>query len=290
MSTKAENLRGAGFMMVSMAAFVVNDALMKSLAGDVPLFQAIFVRGLFATMLVGGLALARGVARPSVLARADRKVALLRAAAEIGATTCFLTALFNMPIADATAILQSTPLALTLVAAVVLKEDVGWRRWSAVAVGFVGVLMIVQPGGEGFNSAAFWALGAVVFIVIRDLATKRLSPETPSLFITMVTAISITCLGGVMTATQDWSPMQGDMLGVLALSACFLFVGYLFSVMTMRVGEMGFVSPFRYSILIWALLIGAFVFGERPNWITIAGAVLVVATGLYTFHREQIRR
>jgi drug/metabolite transporter (DMT)-like permease len=289
-TTKAENLRGAGFMMVSMAAFVVNDALMKSLAGEIPLFQAMFIRGLFATVLIAGVAIARGVARPSVLAVVDRKWAGLRAVAELGATTCFLTALFNMPIADATAILQSTPLALTLVAAVVLREQVGWRRWSAVTVGFIGVLMIVQPGGGGFNSAAFWALGAVVFIVVRDLATKQLSPATPSLFIALLAAISITCLGAVVTATQVWAPVQSAAMWTLGFSACFLFVGYLFSVMTMRVGDMGFVSPFRYSILIWALLIGATVFGEIPNMLTIAGLVLVVATGLYTFHRERVRR
>ncbi|MGB0505360.1 MAG: DMT family transporter [Pikeienuella sp.] len=290
MTTKTDNLRAAGFMMVSMAAFVVNDALMKSLAGEIPLFQAIFVRGLFATVLVAGLAMARGVARPSALAPVDRKWAGVRVCAELGTTTCFLNALFNMPIADATAILQSTPLVLTLVAAVVLREQVGWRRWSAVIVGFIGVLMIVQPGGDGFNQAAFWALGAVVFIVVRDLATKKLSPATPSLFITLLTAISITSLGGVVSVTQEWVPMVGGTVWVLGLSACFLFVGYLFSVMTMRLGELGFVSPFRYSILVWALLIGAFVFGEIPNMLTIAGLMLVVATGLYTFHREQVRR
>lgn len=283
----ADNLRGAGFMMISMAAFVVNDALMKSLAGDVPLFQAIFVRGLFATCLVGAFALYRGVAHPSILAPADRKVAAVRVVAEIGTTTCFLTALFNMPIANATAILQSTPLALTLIAAVVLREQVGWRRWSAVLAGFIGVMLIVRPGADGFNDAALWALGAVGFICVRDLATKRLSPETPSLFITLLTAVSITVLGGVVTVTDEWAPIETESLLVMAFSACFLFVGYLFSVMTMRVGEMAFVSPFRYSILIWALLLGYFVFGDLPDALTMLGVVIVAGAGLYTFLRER---
>lgn len=286
---RADNLRGAAFMMISMAAFVVNDALMKSLSGEVPLFQAIFVRGLFATALVGLLAWRRGVARPSALAPADRKVAAVRVAAEIGTTTCFLTALFNMPIANATAILQSTPLALTLVAAVFLKEPVGWRRWSAVVAGFIGVMLIVKPGAEGFNDAALWALGAVGFICVRDLATKRLSPATPSLFVTLLTAVSITCLGAVVTATQSWSPLAPEAVGIMALSACFLFVGYLFSVMTMRVGEMAFVSPFRYSILIWALILGYFVFGDLPGPLTMIGVAIVAGAGLYTFLRERKR-
>lgn len=288
-ATRADNLRGAGFMVLSMAAFVVNDSLMKSLAGDVPLFQAIFVRGLFATVLVAGFALARGVAHPSVLARADRKIAFLRAGAEIGATCCFLTALFNMPFANAMAILQAAPLALTFIGAVFLKEIVGWRRWSAVAVGFAGVLLIVRPGTEGFNSATLWAVASVGFICIRDLATRRLSRETPSLFITLMTAAAITTVGGAVTATTEWQPIGTDIFAILALAACFLFVGYYFSVQTMRVGEIGFVSPFRYSILIWALIIGWLVFGEVPRGLTLLGAALIAGAGLYTFFRERKR-
>ncbi|MEM7547147.1 MAG: DMT family transporter [Pseudomonadota bacterium] len=274
-------------MMVAMGAFVINDSIMKSLSGDVPLFQAIFVRGLFATILIGALAMVRGVARPQSLARQDRWIAILRAAAEIGATTCFLTALFNMPFANAMAILQATPLALTFIGALFLRETVGWRRWSAVGVGFLGVLLIVRPGTEGFNEATLWAVAAVAFICARDLATHRLSRETPSLFITLMTAAAITTLGGLVTATQSWTPMSFSGLGLLALAACFLFVGYLFSVMTMRVGEITFVSPFRYSILIWALIIGWVVFDEVPALPTWIGAALITAAGLYTFFRER---
>ena len=286
-TASADNLKGAGFMMISMAAFVVNDALMKSLSGDVPLFQAIFIRGLFATALVGAFAIWKGVARLSALAPADRMVTVVRVIAEIGTTTCFLTALFNMPIANATAILQSTPLALTLIAAVVLREQVGWRRWSAVFAGFFGVMLIVRPGAEGFNDAALWALAAVGFICVRDLATKRLSPATPSLFITLLTAISITGLGAAVTMTREWEPVATESVAIMGLSACFLFVGYLFSVMTMRIGEMAFVSPFRYSILIWAILLGYFVFGDLPDALTMLGVAIVAGAGLYTFLRER---
>lgn len=289
-NSRADNLRGAGFMVISMAAFVVNDALMKSLAGEIPLFQAIFLRGLVALALIGALAYARGAAKPSALAPADRWPAFIRVCAEIGTTTCFLTALFNMPLANATAILQSTPLALTLVAALFLRERVGWRRWTAVLIGFFGVMLIVRPGAEGFNSAAYWALGAVCFIIIRDLSTKRLSPATPSLAITLMTALAITGLGGVVTALGEWVAVTPVTFGVLALSACFLFVGYLFSVMTMRIGDMGFVSPFRYTILIWALILGAVVFREIPDGMTLIGAAIVAGTGLYTFYRERLRR
>ncbi|MEO0361369.1 MAG: DMT family transporter [Pseudomonadota bacterium] len=286
----ADNVRGAVFMMASMFFFVVNDALMKSLSGEVPLFQAIFVRGLFATIFVYLLARARGAARLSRLARADRGTAVFRAGAEVGATACFLTALFAMPIADATAILQSTPIALTMIGALVLGERVGWRRWTAVLVGFAGVMLIVRPTGEGVDRAALFALAAVCFICLRDLATKRLTPETPSLIITLITAVAITVLGGLVTLTGEWSPMSGRTVGVLALSSAFLCLGYLFSVMTMRVGEMAFVSPFRYTVLLWALLLGFVAFGETPDALACLGAGLVVAAGLYTFFRERTLR
>lgn len=283
----SDNMKGAVFMMVSMVAFVINDSLMKSLSGEIPLFQAIFLRGVFATMLVLFLTARMGMVRWSALASVDRPVASVRVCAEIGVTSCFLQALFNMPIANATAILQGAPFALTFAAAVFLREKVGWRRWTAVMVGFAGVMLIVRPGGADFNSASYYALGAVCFLVVRDMATRRFSPDTPSMFITLMTAVAITCLGGAVTLTQSWQPVPAAMLAQLALSACFLFFGYFFSVMTMRVGEISFIAPFRYSILVWALLIGVFVFGEIPDSLALLGAAIVVCAGLYTFFRER---
>lgn len=282
----SDNMKGAVFMMASMAAFVVNDAMMKSLAGEVPLFQAILIRGLFATALVAVLAARAGVLRVSALAPADRWPAAIRIVAEVGVTACFLSALFSMPLANATAILQSTPLALTFAAAIFLREPVGWRRWMAVAVGFAGVLLIVRPGAAGFGAPALYALAAVVFVVIRDLVTKRLT-DTSSLFITLTTALAITLLGAGVSATREWVPVDAAAVGVMAAAACFLFVGYLCAVLTMRVGEMSFVSPFRYTILLWALILGWAVFGEVPTGLTLLGAAIVAGAGLFTFYRER---
>lgn len=287
-ATRAENLRGAAYMVVAMAAFVVNDALMKSLSGEVPIFQAVLARGFLATLLIGAFALARGEARLSALAPRDRRIAAFRAASEIGATVTFLVALFALPIANVTAILLASPLVLTMVAAF-SGEPVGWRRWSAVLIGFAGVLMIVKPGAEAFRPEALWAVAAVGFVCLRDLATRRLSPETPSLFITLTTAAAITLVGGAVTIAEGWEPVSPSAALRLVAAAGFVFVGYLFSVMTMRVGDIGFVSPFRYTILIWALLLGVFVFGDAPGAVTLAGAALIVLSGVYTFHRETRR-
>ncbi|QIE55725.1 DMT family transporter [Pikeienuella piscinae] len=284
-ATRDENLRGAALMMAAMVAFILNDTLLKTLSGEVPVLQAVFVRGLFAVVLIGGLAAYRGETRLRALPPRDRWRGILRALAEVGATICFLTALFAMPIANVTAIMLASPMVLTMIGATLLGESVGWRRWSAIFAGFAGVLLIVKPGTEAFNYASLWAVGAIFFVCIRDLATRRLSPSTPSVLISLITAVAITILGGLAVLIEGWAPMQAAHVGRLALAALFVFAGYTLSVMTMRVGDMGFVTPFRYTMLIWALLLGWAVFGDTPGPLTLAGAGLVVCAGVYSFLR-----
>ena len=284
----AGNMQGAVFMSLSMAGFVLNDTATKWIADEVGLFQIIFVRGLFATALIGTLAAYKNSLffRPS---RDDVKTLCLRQIGEIGATLCFLNALFNMPLANATAILQSLPLAVTLAAALFLGERVGWRRYTAIIIGFTGVMLIVRPGTEGFTSYSLWAVAAVGLITLRDLSTRMLSPAVPSLFVTFVTALGVTLAGGAALPFAGWEPMTGNHLSALATAAVLVFVGYLFGIMAMRVGEIGFVSPFRYTILIWAIALGFFVFGDVPDLPTILGSTIVVGMGVYTFYRERVR-
>ena len=288
MATLGDNARGALWMTISMAGFVLNDTFMKSLAGEVPLFQAIFLRGLMATVLIAALAWYRGA-----LARAprgpDRRMMGYRIIGEIGGTSLFLTALFHMPLANATAILQAAPLAVTLAAAWFLGHEVGWRRYAAIAIGFVGVMVIVRPGGEGFNAYSVAALAAVVFMVIREVSTRGMSASVPSLQITVVTSLATTVFAGLVMAVSDWAPMRLDHVARLACASLLLLMGYYAGVVAMRVGEIGFVSPFRYSNLLWALVLGFLVCGDVPSWLTVAGAAIVVATGLYTLHRERVR-
>ncbi|HIP79350.1 MAG TPA: DMT family transporter [Kiloniellaceae bacterium] len=286
MSQFSDNLRGALFMVISMAGFALNDATAKLVAGDLGLYQIIFLRGVFASLLMGLLAWRQGclIHRSS---RADTRAMTWRAVADIGATLCFLTALFNMPIADATAILQSIPLAVTLAAALFLREAVGWRRYTAILVGFAGVLIIVRPGGEGFNAYALWAVAAVAFIVLRDLSTRGLSPAAPSAFVALTSSLAITAVSGLLALTEPWQPVSGGSLGLLAAAAVFLFFGYLFAVMTMRVGEVSYISPFRYTVLLWAMILGLILFGEVPDAWTLLGSLIIVVTGIYTFYRER---
>lgn len=286
MPPTSDNARGAGFMMLSMAGFSSNDAMIKLVSGQLDLYQAIFVRGLMVTALLGAMAWAAGALRRIPAAR-DRRIVGLRAAGEVGGTFCFLTALFNMPIANASAILQSLPLAITLAAALAFGEPVGWRRMAAIVAGFAGVLVIVRPGAAGFNAYALLAVAAVGFIVVRDLSTRRLSPEVPSLLAAFLTSVAITAAAGLVSVVTGWRPVTALHVATLAGSASCLIVGYLFGVMTMRVGEIAFVSPFRYTLLIWAMLWGLLVFDEVPDPWMLSGAAIIVATGLYTFHRER---
>lgn len=286
----SSNLAGALTMTASMAAFTLNDACVKLLAETLPLFQIVFLRGLLTTALMVAAVAALGRLSLSI-PRGDRRRVALRTVFEVAAMVAFLTALLNMPIANATAILSALPLSVTVAAAVIYREPLGWRRLSAVAAGFLGVMLIVQPGTDGFNAHALFALLAVALITGRDMATRGFSPSVPSMGVAILTAAAVCLFGGVASAFGPWAPVGLREAGLLALAAVFIIGGYLFSVMVMRVGEVGFTAPFRYTSLVFALLLGLVLFGEWPNALALAGGAIVVATGVFTLWRErQLRR
>ncbi len=289
MNNAIDNLRGAVFMMLSMAGYVVNDTLMKLVAADVPLAQSVFLRGLMATAMLAGFAAYKRQLFVRVPAR-ELRIILLRAFGEIAATYCYLTALIHMPLANITAILQSLPLAVTLAGALFLGHKVGWRRYVAIAVGFAGVLIIVRPGGADFNSYALWAIAAVGFITLRDLMAARLAKDTPSMFVALFTAAGVTMAAAIMAQFEPWLPVSTGSFAYLAFAAGFILVGYITSISAMRYGEIAFVSPFRYTVLVWALLLGVFVFKDDPDFWTMVGIAIVVGTGVFTFYREQQAR
>ena len=279
-----ENTRGALLMMAAMAAFTINDSIMKLLAGEMALFQAIFLRGLVTTAVFVVLAWRFGVLRLPPAGR-DRRLVILRSLAEIGAAGCFLTALFNMPLANATAILQSMPLAVTLAGAVFLREPVGARRWSAIAIGFLGVLLIVRPGAEGFTVYSMLALASVGFVTLRDIVTRQMSSALPSLTVALAASAGVTVAFGLASVTGPWVVPTPGMLAKLTGAGVFVIAGYLLSVLVMRRGEIGFIAPFRYTSLLWALALGWLVFGDWPDTLTLLGAGVVVATGSFTLWR-----
>lgn len=280
------NLKGALFMVLSMAAFTLNDTFVKLAAETVPLFQIVFLRGLATTAMLAVTVHLSGGLRFHI-PRGDRGRVALRTAFEAATVIAFLVALTNMALANATAILAALPLFVTLGAALFLGDPVGWRRMTAICIGFFGVMLIVQPGTEGFNIYSLSALLAALLVTGRDLVTRTLSPAVPSMTVAVITAAAVCVVGGVLSTFEPWVALGlRDLLYIFAASV-FIIGGYVFSIMVMRVGEISYTAPFRYTSLVWALVLGLLVFGEFPNTLALVGAGVVVATGLFTFFRER---
>lgn len=280
------NQIGALFMMASMACFVMNDTLFKVTDGAVPLFQLLFLRGILTTTLVIVLARRLGSLHFNI-ARRDWGLIGLRSAAEMGAAYFFVTALFNLPLANVTAILQVLPLTVTLGSALFFKEAVGWRRMTAILIGFIGMLLIVRPGSDGFNLYSIYALMAVLSVTVRDLATRRLLSDVPSMTVTLSASLTVMIFSGVASLATPWVGISA-LNGLMIVGASvFILGGYYFSVRVMRVGDVSFIAPFRYTGLVWALILGWFVFGDWPTNLTLLGAAIVVTTGLFTLYRER---
>jgi len=177
--------------------------------------------------------------------------------------------------------------AITILSAYFLGEAIGWRRICAILVGFIGVILIIQPGLDGFNVFSLYCLLAVLACTLRDVATRRLDKDTPTIFVTFVTVIVVTLGGGLLGLTENWEPSTLYTTSVLGVASLFLITGFIGIVSSMRVGEVAIVTPFRYSVLIFAILIGFIFFDEIPNTLTIIGSIIVVGSGIYTIYRER---
>ena len=279
-------MRGAALMTGAMVTFTINDSFTKSLGDVLPLWQLLFLRGIGVTLCLVVMARATGQLRFD-LARRDWGIMWLRALGEIGGAYFFITALFHMPIANVSAIMQVLPLSVSLAGALFMSEALGWRRLVAILIGFGGVMLIVRPGGADFNLFSLYALGAVACVTLRDLIVRKLSRSVPSLMVSLVAAAGIMVFAGVASLTEDWQPMTPIEALHLGGATIFVIFGYIFSVAAMRVGEIGFVAPFRYTSLLTAILLGMLVFGEFPSALTLTGAGIVVATGIFTLLRER---
>jgi drug/metabolite transporter (DMT)-like permease len=280
-------LRAGLFMVLAMASFVANDTIVKLVGRSLPVGEIIMIRGMMAFLLIGLICAWQGLL-PQLPRIAQRNV-LLRSLLDVIATIAFVTALMHMPIANLTSVMQAVPLAVVLLSMIVLKEKVGWRRMSAIIGGFVGVLMIVKPSVSTFNHYELLALLIVFAVAVRDILTKRIPARIPTFVIALGNAGFVTLGGAALALTQGMMQPELWQVGLLALAACFLSSGYLFMVATLRLGELTGTAPFRYSVMIFAILSGILVFGEFPDGIAILGMALIVVSGLYAAHREAIR-
>lgn len=283
----ATNNRMAIFaMLCAMAAFVTNDMLVKLVSEQgVPTGEIIAVRGLIACFIVGLIVFRRGEFRLLKESFTEKSL-ILRTFFEVAATVSFLTALFHMPIANATAILQAIPLAVTAAAAVFLKSDVGWRRWTAIGVGFCGVLLIIQPGYQGFSIYAGLVLVTLVTSTARDLITRSVPEKYSSYLVTLLTFIFTTAAGFVMGYFENWVALDLRILLYLLCATCLLSIAFFGIITAMRIGDLPVIAPFRYTSAVFAIFFGIVVWQEIPNTMMLCGIMLVIATGIYSFYRE----
>ena len=279
-------MKGAALMTGCVFAYVINDAFMKLLFSEIALFEAVFLRSIIMIPPVLVMAWITKVTLRN-LSNQDKCLISVRVVAEICTMVAFLTALKHMPLANVTAILQALPLAVTMAAALFLAEPVGWRRWSAILVGFVGVLIVVRPGLEGFNIYSLAALVAVIFLTVREIVTRKITSEVPTITVVLSMAIGSALFAGIMIIGTEWHTVSATSWLLIIGAAVAVLIATFLSVMAMRTGEISFVSPFRYTSMLGAIGLGFLLFGDWPDQPTLVGTLIIVSAGIYTFHREQ---
>ena len=275
--------------MVGAVAFLTaSDAIIKSMSSTYPVGQLLFIRSIFVWPWIFLFAFRRGGL--TALRINSVKGHYLRGILVIASTFLFVTGLQFLPLATAISAIFMGPLFITAMAPIVLSERVGWRRWLAVLVGFAGVLIMVRPGTEAFQSAILFPIAGAMCGGLRDLITRRISQAESTLAMLSVTTIVI-MLAGIASIPFGWSELRTHDLVKFAASGSLVCGGHYLMIDAFRRGEAGLVAPFKYTSLLWAIIIGYFAFGELPDGWTLAGASIIVLAGLYVFYREtQLRR
>ena len=274
-------------MVLAMLGFAFEDMLIKFAAKQVSVAQILLILGFTGGIFFVWMARWRG----EFLTRAiiTDKWLLARTASEVFGTFGFVMALALIPLSNASAILQATPLIVTMGAALLLKESVGWRRWTAVSIGFLGVLLIIQPGSDGFDANSLFALMGVLGLGGRDILTRKVPRHVPTTWISAQAFFAVTVLGlAMLIGPQDWNAISASTLGLLLMASVIGIVAYFAITTAARIGESSAIAPFRYSRLIFALIIGYWVFGERPDFYMLFGSFVLISTGIYAIYRERI--
>jgi len=274
-------------MVLAMGSFVANDTIVKLVGRSLPVGEIIMIRGAMAALLLFAICAWQGLL-PQI-PRAGQRSVLLRSLFDVAGTIAFVTALMHMPIANLTSVMQAVPLAVVLLSMVMLREKVGWQRMAAIIAGFIGVLMIVKPSVSHANLYEVLTLLIVMSVALRDISTKRIPSRIPTFLVALGNAGFVTAGGLALAAMQGMVKPEPWQLGLLALAAACLSSGYLFMVATLRVGDVTGTAPFRYSVMVFAILSGVLVFGEFPDGVAMLGMGLIVVSGLYAARREAIR-
>ncbi len=289
MSNPRDNLRGIVLMIASMAGFAAEDMFIKWAASDLPAGQILLLIGLAGGAVFALFARMQG--QRTLTPAALHPAVLGRNAGEMIGTYGFVTALTLAPLSTVSAVAQAMPLAVTMGAALFLGERVGWRRWTAITVGFFGVLLIIRPGFDGFDPNALWAVLAVFGLGARDLFTRKMPASITTMQLSVWGFLAVALLGAGMLLTSGGGKLPtGAQAGYIGGALAFGIAAYWALTAANRLGEMSVITPFRYSRLVFGVTLGVVVFSERPDMLTLLGGLIIIGSGLYTFARERARK
>ncbi len=279
--------RGILYLIGGGLAFTSNDAIVKSMTASLPVGEMMSIRGFLSLLLIVIICAPKGLRRQlriyNPLGQFCRGLTVLAAA------FLFLSGLKFLPIADAVAAGFVGPLFLTALAPFFLGEQVGWRRWSAVLVGFAGMAVMMNPGQGLGNWALLFPMGAALAGAIRDIMTRRMSARESAIATLFYTTL-IVAIGGLASLPFGWHLPTPSQFALLAISSVLICIGQYLTIEAFRYAEAAAISPFKYSTLIWAVIIGFLVWGDVPHLNTVLGAGLIIACGLYILARERHRR
>ncbi|WP_442581809.1 DMT family transporter [Mesorhizobium sp. ASY16-5R] len=289
MSLHSHPFRGPLFMVLATCSYVVNDTMMKVATEALPPYQVLMMRGIAAFLWGMPLLLVLGY-RGSLPLMFERRV-LARNLCETVAILCFVVALANMPIADATALGQITPLVVLLGASLVFGEKISGLAMVLICLGFAGALMIAQPSGQGISIYAVLAIANAILCAVRDLAGRRIAGHIPGMIVAM-SAVVVVLIAAVIAhvALEEWRTPDPLHILLLAGSGFFLIFGHFFIFMAYRIGPTSAVAPLYYCFTVWAVISGLVVFGHLPNALALCGIVLVVGSGLAIVLHDRRRR
>jgi drug/metabolite transporter (DMT)-like permease len=280
------NLRGSLLMVAAMAGFAVEDMFLKSAARLMPVGEVITLFGLGGMVIFAALTLVRGEA---VLPRAMlSRSMLVRSGFEVTGRLFYALAITLTPLSVASAILQATPLVVVAGAAVIFGEVVGWRRWAAIVAGFCGVLLIIRPGLDGFDALSILTVIGLIGFAGRDLATRAAPPALSNMQLGVAGFAMLSVAGAVILLVNGDFSMP-SMAGLVRVAAATVVgvVAYAALTAAMRTGEVSAVTPFRYTRLLFALILGVVVFDEAPDTLTLLGSAIVVASGIYVLTQNR---
>ena len=279
----SDRLKGIFCLITAGAILAFTDGLSKHLTGAYPPGQILFFRSIFVFLPIAVMVWRKG--GPHAVRIVNRRAQLARGLFAVVTSFMFMVAIKHMPLADITAVMFASPIILTALAPYTLGEQVGWRRWTAVVIGFCGTVIMIRPSGDALLWPSLLALGATLLICFRDIATRHLS-KTDDANAIMICTTACVMLGGLSSALRGWRMPDIEGLALFALTGTLQGAGQYFLVAAFLYAEAVVVAPFRYFALVWAVLYGFLMFGDIPSLNTLAGAAIVIGSGLFIFYRE----